>query len=71
LRAPVSTMLGLINLISYSALPLKDQKICDHLLETAGALDAIVFKINSAIDSGSHFDRNYLEPEREFQPMGR
>jgi PAS domain-containing protein len=71
LRAPVSTMLGLINLISYSALPLKDQKICDHLLETAEALDAIVFKINSAIDSGSHFDRNYLEPEREFQPMGR
>jgi signal transduction histidine kinase len=69
LRAPVSTMMGLINLISYSTLPLEDQKIYDHLLETAEVLDAIIFKINNAIDNGAHFDRNYLEPEREFHPM--
>jgi len=69
LRAPVSTMLGLINLISYSALPIEDQKIYRHLLETANVLDSIVYKINNAIDGDSHFDRNYLEPERDFQPM--
>lgn len=70
LRAPVSTMMGLINLISYSTLPLEDQKIYEHLLETAEVLDSIIFKINTAIDNGAHFDRNYLEPEREFHPMG-
>lgn len=69
LRAPVSTMMGLINLISYSAIPVQDQKIYDHLLETANVLDTIVFKINNAIDNGAHFDRNYLEPERDFEPM--
>jgi len=69
LRAPVSTMLGLINLISYSSLPVEDQKIYDHLLETAKILDTIIYKINHAIENGSHFDRTYLEPERDFQPV--
>jgi PAS domain-containing protein len=69
LRAPVSTMLGLINLISYSSIPVEDQKIYDHLLETAKILDTIIYKINHAIENGSHFDRTYLEPERDFQPV--
>ncbi len=69
LRAPVSTMMGLINLISYTSLSVEDQKIYEHLLETANILDNIVYKINRAIDSGSHFDRNYIEPERDFHPM--
>lgn len=69
LRAPVSTMLGLINLISYSNLPVEDQKIYNHLLDTAKVLDTIIYKINHAIKNGSHFDRKYLEPERDFQPM--
>jgi len=69
LRAPVSTMLGLINLISYSNLPVEDQKIYNHLLDTAKVLDTIIYKINHAIKNGSHFDRKYLEPERDFQPI--
>lgn len=69
LRAPVSTMMGLINLISYSNLSQEDQKVYQHLLDTAKVLDNIVHRINSAIDQGFHFNRNYLEPEREFHPM--
>jgi PAS domain-containing protein len=69
LRAPVSTMLGLINLIRYANLSEEDKKIYHHLLDTARVLDNIVVRINNAIDQGFHFDRNYLEPERDFQPM--
>jgi PAS domain-containing protein len=69
LRAPVSTMLGLVNLISYSSLSTEDRKVYEHLVATAKILDNIVYRINNAIDQGFHFDRNYLEPEREFQPM--
>jgi PAS domain-containing protein len=69
LRAPVSTMLGLINLIRYANMSDDDKKIYHHLLDTARVLDNIVFKINNAIEQGFHFDRNYLEPERDFQPM--
>ena len=69
LRAPVSTMLGLINLIRYSNLSDDDKKIYHHLMDTAKVLDNIVFKINNAIEQGFHFDRNYLEPERDFHPM--
>jgi PAS domain-containing protein len=69
LRAPVSTMMGLINLIRYTNLSEEDKKIYIHLLATAKVLDNIVYRINNAIDQGFHFDRNYLEPERDFQPM--
>jgi len=71
LRSPVSTMMGLINLISYANLQEEDKKIYEHLKETAQVLDSVVFKINSAIDNGIHFDRNYLEPERDFLPMDK
>ncbi|MCK5700348.1 MAG: hypothetical protein KAI29_04320, partial [Cyclobacteriaceae bacterium] len=61
LRSPVSTIMGLINLISYSTLPEKDQNIYEHLKETSQILDNVVIKINDAIDSRLHFDRNFFE----------
>ena len=69
LRSPVSTMMGLINLMEYSELPEEDKKVYKHLKVTAKILDNVVFKINNAIDNGFHFDRAYLEPERNFHPM--
>lgn len=64
LRSPVSTIIGLINLMSYSSLPEEDKKIYEHLQETSKVLDNIVFKIHNAIDTGVHFNRGYLEPDR-------
>jgi len=69
LRAPVSTMMGLINLISYTSLTEEDQRIYEHLIETGKILDNVVHKINTAIDDGYHFNRQHIEPEREFHPM--
>ena len=69
LRSPVSTMLGLVNLISYTDLPEKDKKVYDYLKKTAKILDNIVYKINKAIENDFHFDRAYLEPERNFKPL--
>lgn len=71
LRSPVSTMMGLINLISYAKLQEDDRKIYEHMKETAQILDHVVFKINSAIDNGTHFNRNYLEPKRDFLPLDK
>lgn len=69
LRSPVSTMMGLLNLMKYSDLPEEERKVYEHLKETAKVLDNVVFKINNAIDNGFHFDRDYLEPDRNFLPM--
>ena len=69
LRAPVSTMMGLINLVQYSELPEEDRKVYEHIKQTANVLNNIVFKINDALDNGIHFNRSYLEPERDFHPM--
>lgn len=71
LRSPVSTMMGLINLMSYSELPEDEKKVYVHLKETAKILDKVVFKINNAIENGFHFDRDYLEPERNFLPINK
>ena len=60
LRSPVSTIMGLINLISYSTLPAEDQKIYEHIKETALKLDDVVIKINNAIDSRMHFSRDFF-----------
>ena len=69
LRAPVSTMMGLINLISYTSLTQEDQRIYEHLIETGKILDNVVHKINTAIEDGYHFNRKHIEPEREFLSM--
>lgn len=60
LRSPVSTIMGLINLISYSTLPEEDQMTYEYLKITAQKLDDVVVKINNAIDSRIHFDRTFL-----------
>ncbi len=69
LRSPLSTMMGLINLIKYTSLSEDDQKIYEHLKATSTILDDIVMKINNAIDNGVHFDRHDLEPERNFHAI--
>ena len=69
LRSPVSTMMGLLNLMKYSDLPEEEKKVYEHLQETAKVLDNVVYKINNAIDNGFHFDRDYLEPGRNFYPL--
>ena len=69
LRSPVSTMMGLLNLMKYTDLPDEERKVYEHLKDTAKILDNIVFKINNALDNGFHFDRDYIEPERNFQPL--
>lgn len=71
LRSPLSTMMGLLNLISYSSLSEEDQKIYEHLKDTAQILDGIVMKINNAIENGVHFDRIDLEPERSFHALDK
>ena len=69
LRSPVSTMMGLINLLQYSDLPEEERQVYEYFKETANVLNDIVFKINNAIDDGVHFNRSYLESYREFEPM--
>lgn len=71
LRSPLSTMMGLINLIQYTSLSEEDQKIYVHLKDTSILLDDIVMKINNAIESGTHFDRHDLEPERNFHAINK
>ena len=69
LRSPVSTMIGLINLMSYSDLPEKDKKLYEHLRATAQVLDDVIHKINRAIGSRLDFDREYVDPERKIRPV--
>ncbi len=69
LRGPVSTIMGLINLIEYSNLSPDDMVIINHLKETARVLDSIVERINAAIDQGDHFDREYLQPSKYYNPI--
>ena len=71
LRSPISTMLGLINLIDYSAIPKEDQKIYEHIKETGKILDNVVFKINNAISNGLHFDRKYIDPKRNIHTTNK
>jgi len=71
LRSPVSTMMGLINLMSYSELPPEDKKIYEHLKNSAQILDGIVFKINDAIQNRFDFDRKYIEPDRAFESIDK
>jgi PAS domain-containing protein len=61
LRAPLSSMMGLIGLMKYQELSGDDRRLFELLKETARHLDDIVNKINDAVESGSHFDRSYLE----------
>lgn len=62
-------MIGLINLLSYAELSEKDKMLYEHLKSTAKVLDDVIHKINNAIDSRIHFDREYVDPERRIRPV--
>ena len=68
LRAPVSTMMGLLNLMKFQDLEGEDKRLYELLLETAQHLDDIINKINVAVDTGSHFDRDYLDKKTSIAP---
>ncbi len=55
LRAPLSRILGLVNLLEYSEN--KEAQLISHLKLSSEELDEIVKKINGAIDEGTHFNR--------------
>jgi light-regulated signal transduction histidine kinase (bacteriophytochrome) len=65
LRAPVCTIMGLVNLMKYSDLSSEDIVIISKLSRSVKTLDEIVKKINIAIRERRHFDRNALEDGRE------
>ncbi len=60
LRGPLSTLMGLINLMGYSNMHSDDQKLFHYLKVTAQELDDVVKKINSAIDTRPNFNRNNI-----------
>jgi ligand-binding sensor domain-containing protein len=52
LRAPVASVLGLINLLEKTELNSEAQEINEHLKRSAGELDSIVYSITKAIEKG-------------------
>ena len=60
LRSPVSSILGLINLLKYEKLNKEERDIFNYLKRTVKQLDSIVFKINRAIQQNKDFDREFL-----------
>jgi hypothetical protein len=68
LRAPVSTMMGLLNLMKFQDLEGEDKKLYELLLETSQHLDDIINQINVAVDTGFHFDRDYLDKKTSIAP---
>jgi len=60
LRAPVSSILGLINLLEYEKLSEEEKEIYHYLKKSINQLDKIVFKINSAIQQNKEIDREFL-----------
>ncbi len=61
LRSPVSSILGLINLLEYEKLNREERDIFGYLKKTVKQLDSIVFKINRAIQQNKEFDREFLK----------
>ncbi len=60
LRSPVSSILGLINLLEYEKLNEEERNIFNYMKKTVKQLDSIVFKINKAIQQNKDFDREFL-----------
>lgn len=52
LRAPVASILGLINLMSKAELEHENKIIVDHMTDSAGKLNSIVRSITTAIEQG-------------------
>ncbi len=68
LRAPVSTMMGLLNLMKYQEFEGEEKRLFELLSETAQHLDDIIEKINTAVETGYHFDRDYLDKKTSIAP---
>lgn len=50
LRAPVASILGLINLLNHETLNAAQKRISDHLLESAAALDKVIRSISRMLE---------------------
>ena len=57
LRAPVASILGLINLISKTELDSKEKEIVNHMNDSAEKLNSIVRTITKAIEKGDSFTK--------------
>lgn len=60
LRGPLSTLMGLLNLVRYSKLSEEEMRLFDYMKVTAGKLDEIVTKINDAVSNNSELNRKDL-----------
>jgi GAF domain-containing protein len=59
LRAPLCRILGLINLFEYAEI--SEKRLVEHLKLSGEELDAVVKKINAAIDEGTTLDRTQFD----------
>jgi hypothetical protein len=64
LRAPLSRILGLTNLIRASDLPHRERELITHLDESARALDDIVHRISRTLDQGNSLTREELAEKK-------
>lgn len=60
LRGPLSTLMGLLNLVRYSELPQEEMQLFEYMKATADKLDTVVNKINTAVSTNSEISREDL-----------
>jgi hypothetical protein len=60
LRGPLSTLMGLLNLVRYSELPPEEIQLFEYMKATADKLDTVVNKINTAVSAHSEISREDL-----------
>ncbi|UZR98712.1 hypothetical protein [Chondrinema litorale] len=60
LRAPVSSISGLINLLHYETLPIKETDLFKHLLTSVDNLNEVVQQINTAIEQNTEMNRKHF-----------
>lgn len=61
LRAPVSSILGLINLFRYENLSKSENELFEHLLSATNNLNEVVVQINTAIEENAEMTRNHFK----------
>lgn len=61
LRAPLSSILGLSNLLQMKSENLDDQELADALFHSTNSLDQIVRKISSTLEDGSNLTRKDID----------
>lgn len=64
LRAPLSSILGLIQLFEKGRVPEDDNELIAHLKKSGMDLDRIIRRITAALDEGGHFQREAIGPPR-------